>query len=214
METRVHPRVKTKIGVRFLVNGEVEGEGVSINLSAGGLAILTEIPVEIGDKVVVYPAGGARFEGKVARLLSGGFAVALEVCKEKEARIRDAVDALFAREEVATEIKIDQRRSMRINCSNVDAVTYVDGKEVPGKIKDLSLTGLSFQTPFSLLIGQRVTIGQTHGVVVRKEGDRYGVAFDGSEGISPMQAPVEERQREAKAEEKPAETPKLNRAAG
>ena len=180
MDVRAYPRVETQIGVRFLLNGE-PGEGVSPNISAGGIAVASDAEVAVGDSAIIHLNGSARLEGTVVRVFDGGFAVEFAMNDAKRDRMMAAVDALEVLDAPARELHLDRRISERVGVSNLETVCTTARGDVKCKLIDVSVYGVAFETNAPLRVGDRVRLGRSFGRVVRKDGAVYGVDLESAQ---------------------------------
>ena len=178
MDSRSFPRLKTLIGVRFLVNGDQAADGVSINLSAGGVAIATDFDAQVGDEIIAHFAGGARCSGKVLRKFSGGFAMTLDISDPRRERLLNALEPLFSQDGIASVLQLDRRIAERVDARDVEARCVTERGPVSCRIIDISLTGAAIKTNGYIRMDSNVLLGQTKGKVVRKHDDIYGIEFE------------------------------------
>ncbi|MEO1013950.1 MAG: PilZ domain-containing protein [Pseudomonadota bacterium] len=179
-EPRADPRAAAKISVMIKLNGVDAGRGVSLNLSAGGVAIASPAFAEVGDVAQLAFAGGAVLEGAVVRIFRGGFAVSFQLHEGARARLRAAIDAMITEEARPKELLLDRRASPRTPCPRIETLMRCGGREIRCWVDDISLTGASVITPERLSIGERVTLGVASGRIVARRGGTYGVEFERS----------------------------------
>ncbi|MEL6371978.1 MAG: PilZ domain-containing protein [Pseudomonadota bacterium] len=178
MERRHYPRSKAQFNVRFLVNSDNQGDGVSIDVSGSGVAIASDEEVTIGDHIVAYFDGGTRLEGIVMRKFDEGFAVELKITNHRRRRLLEFLSTHNEEDEADDGMKLERRISHRLDCGQIEASCRTDTGTVPCNIMDMSLTGASIKTPLELRIGETVVLGATPGKVVRRSGNQYGIRFD------------------------------------
>ncbi|MEM9495705.1 MAG: PilZ domain-containing protein [Pseudomonadota bacterium] len=179
-QARAHPRIDTQIAARFLVNSEESGRGVAINISAGGVAIASETPVQIGDHIILHLAGAMRVEGAVVRLIDEGFCIALEISASRREKLKQNIDMMSHDENPPTRVRGDRRIAERVPgpeghnyCRTADGVFKC-------RVVDMSLNGLAIRVEGEIAMGAWVIVGKTGGRVVRADGDLYGIEFDES----------------------------------
>ncbi len=180
MHSRNYPRASTEIGVTVRLNGVESGDGVSINLSAGGVAVATSATAEIGDRAEVGFAGGAALEGAVVRVFDGGFAMSFDLKDCARDRLGMVVDQMIVADSDATRLLLDRRAYARIPCPRFETTIRVANRDITCWVNDISLGGASVITAERLRIGDEVGLGVASGRVVSRRGGTYGVEFDGA----------------------------------
>lgn len=179
MERRAFPRLKSRINARLLLNNEMDGDGLLLDFSASGAAIETALSAAPGDRLVLHLDGGSRFEGVVARLFEGGFAVEFGMHESKRERLVNALEARLAEEDELTSLPLKQRVAQRIGGFRSKTRCRIeDGGEIECRLVDMSLGGAAIETDADIKIGSRIVLGQTPGKIVRRDGMLYGVQFD------------------------------------
>ena len=78
IERRRHQRVKVNLLGRFMLENKTEYPCQVINMSPGGVALITPIRGEIGERVIAYIDHIGRIEGKIVRKIEGGFALTVD----------------------------------------------------------------------------------------------------------------------------------------
>jgi hypothetical protein len=92
-EHRRDPRVKVTLRGRYMLADGHEYPCRTVDISAGGVAIVGTIKGKIGERVVVYLDRVGRIEGTIVRHFDGCFAITLRVSPLK----REALSAEVAR---------------------------------------------------------------------------------------------------------------------
>ena len=178
MERREFPRLKARMPARLLINNETSGTGTLFDLSAGGVGVLTDLKVAKGDHVVLHLEGGGRLEGAVMRLLADGFGVQLTMSEAKRSRLIDALEPMVESVEEIVELPMNRRVAERVAGLRMKTECHTEDGVLDCRIVDMSLTGAAIETDANIKIGSAVTIGQTSGKVVRRDGKTFGVQFD------------------------------------
>lgn len=175
-DTRAFPRVAAEIFVRFLINGDTPGEGFARDMSGGGLAITSGNKVAVGDHIVAHLDGGARLEGLAVRVFETGFAIEFDISETRRERLLSRLDH-HADGEPLKELMIDQRVSDRVSGNKIETECMTERGAVPCRIIDMSLSGAAIRTSGYIRVGSKVTLGQTSGTIVRREGQINGLQF-------------------------------------
>ena len=178
MDNRAFPRIDADIFTRFLINGDLPGEGIARDISGGGIAIISKTQPAKGDAIVAHLNGGARLEGIVARVFRGGFALELKISERRRERLLDSLDPLVDNEDLpVTSLTIDRRLTERVDGMKVETQCITERGPVSCRIVDMSLTGAAIRTNGYIRVGSKVTLGQTAGIVIRRDGQIYGLQF-------------------------------------
>lgn len=179
MERRAFPRLKSRINVRLLVNNAHDGDGVILNFSASGAGVESALEVAPGDRIVLHLEGGSRFEGVVARLFEGGFGIEFGMHESKRQRLVNALDAMGEDSaEEMTSLPLKQRVANRVGGFRGKTVCRTEAGEVECRLIDMSLSGAAIETDANLKVGAAISLGQTKGRIVRRDGKVYGIKFD------------------------------------
>ncbi|MEM8934850.1 MAG: PilZ domain-containing protein [Pseudomonadota bacterium] len=182
-EQRAFPRAKTRIRARLLVNQETPGDGAAVDLSAGGVAIESDLEVQMGDRVVLHFDGGTRLVGDVRRIFDGGFALELALSESKRDRLIQSLQPAIDSGRQIERLAVDRRITQRVKASRVESTFITEaGDEAPCRIVDVSLTGAAIESETELHVGAVISLGRTRGVVMRRDGNLYGVMFDQAVG--------------------------------
>jgi hypothetical protein len=166
-ERRRHARVKVRLPGQFMRENRREFPCMTIDMSTGGVAFAADEPVEIGERIVAYVDHVGRVEGRVARMLPGGFAIAMRLPAMKRERLADQLTWLVNRQELGMP---EDRRHERIRPRRTRTTLILPtGREVMATILDVSQSGvaLTLASPVAPPVGTPVTVGTTKGRVVR-----------------------------------------------
>ena len=183
-ERRRHRRVPMKLGVRFLLDDGSEQNGHVTNISIGGMAIASEARPAQGSNIIAYVQDLGRLEGVVSRIDDDGFAVRLTL----SAMRRDKLE-----ERLGTGSKLrgaEARKHHRETTSGVTRIQRSDGRELPCRVIDLSLGGVSVETAEWPPLGEQVMVGKMRGRVVRHH--EMGIAIEFTE-IPPSRGSLAEQ---------------------
>lgn len=177
-ERRRAKRHQYSTQAKFLLRGEYESVGTLLDVSEGGLALLTEANVEEGDDIVIYPEGLGRLAGKVVRLFHGGVGVAFSHSDAQRETVRKKIiQALKG----APYMRLSEQRSgVRIRYS-LDTVVSIDGSRnaVACTIVDMSPSGCLLKCDAKPPIGVKVRVGMLEGRVSRYDDQGFAVEFQG-----------------------------------
>ena len=184
MERRRHRRTAMKLNVRFLLQDGSEHNGSVADISVGGMAIKCEARPAEGSIVIAYVQDLGRLEGLVSRLDDTGFAVRLTLSALRRDKLEERLSN--GRKPAGA----DGRRHEREPTAGVTRVVRGDGREIPCRVIDLSLGGVSVETAEWPALGEQVMVGKMRGRVVRHH--EMGIAIEFTD-IPPSRGSLAER---------------------
>jgi hypothetical protein len=91
---RRHRRIETSLSARVLLPDDQERVGVIVNASATGFAVWSGINATPGQRIAVEVQGMGRAEGRVVRLMKGGFAMKFDTQPSLSGDIRKFIERL------------------------------------------------------------------------------------------------------------------------
>ena len=165
LERRRHQRVRVVLLGRYMLENRQEFACQTVDMSPGGLSLLAPVQGALGERVVIYLEHLGRVEGKIVRDFERGFAVALLATKRKQDKLASQLTWFANRQDLGLP---EDRRHERIQPRLTGAIMRLsDGQEIGVRIIDVSLSGAAISTNTKPSLGSRITIGATHGKVVR-----------------------------------------------
>ena len=173
-EQRRHRRVQLDISVRFMLSDQTEYIGTILDISAGGLALLSDAKPALGTAVVFYIDDLGRYEGQVRRILDHGFAVEFSLSDNKKDKTADNLTWLINRQLVADQNDRQHQRSVLMKEATLKRA---DGSQLACEIIDMSLGGVLLSVTDRPPIGEIIEIGQMEGRVVRHTETGVGIEF-------------------------------------
>lgn len=174
-DRRRHQRVRVNILGRFMLENRQEYPCQVINMSPGGLAMITPVAGRIGEKVVAYLDHIGRVEGTIAREIEGGFAIALNTTPRRRDKLASVLTWLANRHEL--NLPEDRRHERFIPKNPVTRIVLPDGTAYMCRILDISLSGAALSCPARPPIGTELGLGKMRGRVVRHLEDGLAVEF-------------------------------------
>ena len=184
MERRRHRRVQMKLNVRFLLQDGSEHNGAVADISVGGMLIKSEAQPAEGSIVIAYVQDLGRLEGLVSRADEAGFAVRLTLSALRRDKLEERLTT--GRKPSGAE----GRRHERESTAGVTRILRADGRELPCRVIDLSLGGVSVETAEWPSLGEQVMVGKMRGRVVRHH--EMGIAIEFTD-IPPSRGSLAER---------------------
>ncbi len=178
-ERRRYPRVAVEAKGRFLAPDGSEHECSLRDISIGGIAVTSPVPLSVGAVIIVYLDDFGRFEGKIARLFDGGFAIETAISGPRRERLQQRLEALARGEK----IDVSARRAFaryvpgEAGLEESSVLTMTDGSSIPCRIIDMSLGGAQVAVEPRPVIGTHVSIGRMEGRIVRHTEEGVGIQF-------------------------------------
>lgn len=164
-ERRRFSRVKVRLPGQFMRENRTEHACVTIDISPGGIAVASDQPVDIGEKIIAYLSQVGRVQGVVTRQFYGGFALSMRLPPLKREKLADQLTWLANRQQLGMP---EDRRHERIQARVPHTtLTLPGGRELVAKIIDFSRSGVALSVASNPPVGTPVTVGSTRGQVVR-----------------------------------------------
>jgi hypothetical protein len=174
-DRRRHRRVPVKVFGRFMREDKQEYPCQVINMSSGGMAMLSPVTCDEGERIVAYLDNLGRIEGVVTRSFEGGFAVRILASLYKRERIANLLTWLINQEALGLgEERKHERVVPRINASKL---ILPDGSVHNCRVIDVSLSGASVACTVKPPIGTQVVLGRMRGRVVRHHDQGIALQF-------------------------------------
>lgn len=162
---------------RFMGSDQTEHVASMLNISAGGIALASEMRPTLGETVIIYVQDIGRLEGSVVRHLTDGFAAAFDPRQVQQDRVIDKLTWQINRPILDG---LEARAHARHKPDGEDSAQLIltNGRRVPCRVLDMSLGGLSIAVEPKPRIGEAVLVGQMQGRIVRHHPHGVGIAFD------------------------------------
>ena len=175
-DRRRHRRVPLSLSARFMLPDKSEHEATVIDMSAGGLSMMSPLRPELGTHVIIYVQDFGRLEGTVVRHHEQGYACAFADARGLHDRVMDKLTLALNR--ALAPSASETRVHARLPTSEVARLTLRDGTGYDCRILDMSFGGVSIAVALRPPLGEEVTVGRTRGRVVRHHEKGIAVAFD------------------------------------
>jgi hypothetical protein len=175
-DRRLHRRVAVVLLGRFMLEDRHEFPCQTQDISPGGIALTTPVVARVAERVVAYLDHVGRIEGHVARPYEGGFAMTIVATPRKRDTLAAKLTWLANRHEL--KLPEDRRHERVVPKTNLMPTIFLpDGREYPGKVIDMSLSGAAIAVTVKPPIGSPVTIGKLRAIVVRHFEQGFAVEF-------------------------------------
>jgi PilZ domain len=180
-DRRRHRRVPLVMLGRYMLASRQEYPCQSVDISPGGLALITPVRGLIGERIVIYLETIGRIEGQIVRHTEHGLALAMTATIRKRDKLASQLTWLCNRQSLGLP---EDRRHERIAPRHAAvAVKLADARETTGRLIDISLSGAALTLGQQPALGSAITLGRTSGRVVRHfEG---GIAVEFRMPLSP-----------------------------
>lgn len=175
-ERRLHRRVPWTTRARGLTEDGVEFTAQTVDICAGGIRIVVEQPLRVGETLVLYLDDIGRVEGSVIRPLSETeYAVVLSNPRRKREKIADQLTWLINRDRLNL---VEERVAERRPGGGQVLVKFGQGMSVACAVVDISIFGAALRTngPRPML-GVKVKVGERAGTCVRFFDGGFAVDF-------------------------------------
>lgn len=174
-DRRRHQRVKVNLLGRCMLEDRREFACQIVDMSPGGAAVMIPAVARVGERVVAYMDHVGRIEGKVVRLLDGGFAMSLTISERKRDKLANQLTWLANRHILNLP---EDRRHERFSPRNpFSKLVLTDGTEFKCRIIDVSPSGAAVHVDRRLEIGTPVILGVMRGRVVRNFEEGVAIEF-------------------------------------
>ncbi|NWG47110.1 MAG: PilZ domain-containing protein [Alphaproteobacteria bacterium] len=176
-DMRRYPRVPIELEARFMTPDGQEHQASVRDISAGGVAFISEIRPEIGSRIIAYVTDIGRLEGLAVRHTSTGFAIEIDAPATKRERLIERLNWHSSGGQTNGG-PADGRRFMRVRVDHSACIQLEDGSEIACTVIDMSLSGASLGVSVFPPIGTAVQVGRMRGHVVRHHPHGIAVKFD------------------------------------
>ncbi|SON55430.1 putative glycosyltransferase [Hartmannibacter diazotrophicus] len=174
-ERRRFQRVKINVLGRFMLTNRNEYPCQVVNMSPGGVALMTPVTGNIGERVIAYLDHIGRIEGVITRYVEGGFAMTVNATERKRDKLASQLTWLANRHEL--DLPEDRRHDRIMPKDPYSQITLADGKELRCRIVDVSLSGAAVIVDQRPEIGTLVTLGRMRARVVRHFDEGVALEF-------------------------------------
>src|SRR5471032_1705955 len=176
-ERRRHQRVTVNLLGRFMLADRRDFPCQVIDMSPGGMAVLTPVVGTPGERVIAYVDHLGRLEGKIARLIDNGFAMTISATSRKRDKLAAQLTWLANRQ--ILNLPEDRRHGRFVPRNTLARLILPNGNNVTCRVIDLSASGAAVAIAPDIRpdVGAAVTIGKTTGRVVRHIEDGFAIEF-------------------------------------
>lgn len=174
-DRRRFQRVEVNLLGRFMLPDWQEYPCQIINMSPGGAALVSPVPVNVGDRVVAYIDHIGRFEGNVVRNISGGFAMTIRASDRKRDKLASQLTYLANKDML--DLPEDRRHERQVVENPYSKLIMPDEREYDCTVLDISLSGAAVRTKVRPAVGSMIHLGNIRARVVRHLEDGIALEF-------------------------------------
>jgi hypothetical protein len=171
---RRHPRYAISLPGRFMRADKLDYPCHLIDISVESAAMTTPVPLQVGEKLIVYLNHLGGLEGSVIRLFSGSFAMMISGTQRKRDKLAAQIPRLAAQSEIP---EGEERAFPRVTADEQTLLVLPDGATMVCPLHDLSISGASVVTPMRPDLGAAVMLDKRRAIVVRHHERGIGVEF-------------------------------------
>ena len=174
-DRRRHKRVAVTLLGRFMRENKQEYPCRLIDISVGGAAVLSQVQVDIDERVVAYFDHVGGIEGNVVREFDGGFAFRINATRHKQEKLAAQLTWLANRD--ILNLPEDRRHDRIVPRNPIAVLTMEDGQRMSCRIIDLSLSGAAVAAETRPPLKSVVRIGCVPARVVRFLEEGFALEF-------------------------------------
>ena len=164
-ERRMHQRVMINLLGRFMLTSRKEYPCQVLNMSPGGLALVTPVIGTPGERIIAYVDNLGRIEGEISRVFDGGFALAITATYRKRDKLASQLTWLANRN--ALGLPEDRVHDRLIPKNPKSHITLDDGRTYECRVIDMSLGGAAIAIDVRPLVGSTITLGKMRARIIR-----------------------------------------------
>nr|WP_225873886.1 PilZ domain-containing protein [Terrihabitans soli] len=180
-ERRRHARVKVALIGRYMLSDRCEYPCQTLDISPGGLSVIAPVLGKAGERVVAYFDHIGRVEGVLVRVFQNGFAMTIAATPRKREKLADQLTWLANRQILG--LPEDRRHERLAPKQTRSFLILPDGREIPCRVVDVSLSGAAVQIEEKPPVGTAVTLGRTAAKIVRHLETGLAVEFTRPQNI-------------------------------
>ncbi len=175
VDRRMHQRVRVNLLGRCMLEDHREFTCQVIDMSPGGAALVVPVVGRVGERVVAYIDHIGRIEGRLVRLIDGGFAMSFSTTPRKRDKLAAQLTWLANRH--ILNLPEDRRHERFVPRNPFSRLVLPDGTEMRCRILDVSPSGAAIQIDPKPVVGTPVSLGMMRGRVVRRFDEGVAIEF-------------------------------------
>ena len=156
-----------------------------LNMSPGGVALVTPVEGAEGERIVTYIDHIGRLEGEVSRQFKGGFAVNFRATERKRDKLAAQLTWLANRSTLGLP---EDRVHERVNPNNTQtSIVLPDNRKYECRIIDMSIGGAAIDIDVRPALNSGVTLGKMRARVVRHLENGIALEFSDVQNVKSLQ---------------------------
>ena len=190
-DRRRFQRVKVHLLGRYMLPDHREFSCQIVDMSPGGITLLAREIGNVGDLVIVYLDQIGRIEGKVSRIIDGGFAMTVSGTPRKRDKLANQLTWLASRDTL--NIREDRSHGRVALRNPIATLTLEDGSKMTCRIIDLSVSGAAIVAENPPSVNSLVMLGNVRSQVVRNLDEGIALQFAYEQAVESLEDAVTAR---------------------
>ncbi len=174
-DRRLYRRVPILLFGRFMREDKQEFPCQVINMSAGGMALLSPVPCDEGERIVAYLDNFGRIEGSVIRCFEGGFAIRIVASPFRREKIANLLTWLVNQQSLG--LAEDRGHDRSVPKRPESKLILPNGETLDCRVIDVSLSGASVTINPRPPLDTLVVLGRMRGRIVRHHERGVAIKF-------------------------------------
>jgi hypothetical protein len=148
----------------------------AVNISPTYMVLATPVSGPIGERVIAYFEELGKFQGRIVRIMSGGFVIRVaSTGRERDKFVRKLTWLEQKKNSDATEVRVHKRI---VPEDPFSTLTFADGSMMGCFVIDMSASGAAVSADVIPEIGTAVVVGKVPGSVVRHLTEGFAIKFN------------------------------------
>lgn len=174
-DRRRFQRVEVNLLGRFMLPNWQEYPCQVIDMSPGGVGLISPVTGNIGERVIAYIDHIGRIEGQIARHITGGFAMTINTSAHRRDKLASQLTYLANKE--LLDLPEDRRHERQAVENPYSRIVMPDGREYQCTVLDISMSGAAVRTTVRPAVGSIIHLGNMRARVVRHLDDGVALEF-------------------------------------
>lgn len=169
-------RVAVNLPGRMMLANRTEYDCAAVDMSPGDVMISAPALPKIGERVIAYIDHIGRLEGHAKALADrGSFVMTINATERKREKLAAQLTWIANRHELG--LPEDRRHDRLTPRRTLTEITLEDGRKIPCRLIDLSLSGAAVDMDGRLPVGTPLRLGSMRARVVRHFADGIAIEF-------------------------------------
>lgn len=168
-------RVSVNLPGRMMLADRTEYDCMALDMSPGDVVVGARVLPLVGERVIAYIDHLGRLEGQALSVQPDSFVMSITATERKREKLAAQLTWIANRHELG--LPEDRRHSRLTPRRTLAQITLEDGRQIPCRLIDLSLSGAAVDMEGRLPIGTPVKLGSMRARVVRHFADGIALEF-------------------------------------